>query len=62
MDNSAKLVIHKRAGVHRDQRLNRRAKVIRGEVAAVGELDVDQVINRNRRVRCNLDKGVEGES
>jgi hypothetical protein len=62
MDNPAKLVVHKRASIHRDPGLNRRAKVVRREVRAVGQLDVDQVVNRNCGVRCDLDKRVEGES
>ena len=62
MDNATEFVVHERPCVDTYQRLNRRAKVVRGEVGAVGQLDVDQRVDRNRRVRCNLDKGVEGKS
>jgi len=61
MDNSTKLVVHERPSVYADQRLNRRAKVVRSEIAAVGKLDVDQAIDRNCRVSRKLDKGVKGE-
>jgi len=62
MDNATKFVVHERTGVNADQRLSRAADVIRSQVRAVGELGVDQGVNRNRRVRCDLDKAVEGES
>ena len=62
MFNATVLVVYERTGVYRLQRLNRRAKVVRGEVGTVGKLDVDQAIDRNRTVRSDLDKGVEGES
>jgi len=61
MDNATKFVVHESPCVYGYQRLYGRAKVVRGEVRSVGKLDVDQAVNRSRRVRSDLDKGVEGE-
>ena len=61
VDDSAVLVVYERPCVDRYQRLNCRAKVVRRQVRAVGQLRVYQRVNRNRRVRCNLDQRVEGE-
>ena len=61
MDDPTEFVVHQRAGVYAYQRLGRRPDVIRGQVAAVGELGVDQAVNRNGGVRSDLDKAVEGE-
>ena len=61
MDDASEFVVHERTGVNADQRLSRRPDVIRGQIAAVGELRVDQAVNRNCGVRCDLDKAVEGE-
>ena len=61
MDDPTEFVVHQRTSVDAYQRLGRRPDVIRDQVAAVGERGVDQAVNRNRRVRCDLDKAVEGE-
>ena len=62
MDDSTVFVVHEGPSVDADQRLNRRAKVVRSEVRTVCQLDIYQVVNRNCRVSGKLDKGVEGES
>ena len=61
MDDAAEFVVHQRTGVNANQRLCSRPDVIRGQIRAVGKLRVDQAVNRNRRVRSDLDKAVEGE-
>ena len=61
MINATEFVVHQRTGVYAYQRLGRRPDVIRGQIAAVGELGVDQAVNRNGGVRGDLDKAVEGE-
>ena len=53
-------VVHEGPCVDRYQRLDCRAKVVRRQIRAVGQLDVDQRVYRNCRVRCDLDKRVEG--
>ena len=61
MDDPTEFVVHQGTSVDAYQRLSRRPDVIRGQVAAVGELGVDQAVNRNGGVRSDLDKAVEGE-
>ena len=61
MDNATKFVVHEGPCVDADQRLDRRAKVIRGEVGAVCQLDVHQAVDRSCRVSGKLDKGVQGQ-
>lgn len=62
VDYSAILVVHERPCVYRCQALYRATKVVRSQVRSVGKLDVDQAVNRRRRVRSDLDQGVESES
>ena len=59
--NATEFVVRQRASIDANQGLCSTANVVRGQVRAVGKLDVDQAINRNCRISGKLDKAVEGE-
>lgn len=61
MNNSAELVVHKRAGIHRNEALRYATKVVRRQIRTVRQRGVDQGIDSGCRIGRDLNEGVQGQ-